>query len=194
MILTKVAPAIGIPLVGALRIAKAVVHVAAVAVGIMDGTETVEDLGERALEAAEKGINIDDYDNTDEYLRDIREIPLNENREKYSNEDRSIAGISVLGSILRQKIGLEPNLYGLFVQYRDFFTDERVRRYIKYADKTGCYINDIRNFFSSNTTFDERERAYNLLVEAEKSSVHDFNSEAFDNELYKAKTSSQCVL
>ena len=193
-ILAKVAPTIGIPLVGALNIAKTVVYVASVAVGIMDKTESVEELGERALEAAEKGIRIDDYDNTEDYLRDIREIPLNENREKYSDEDRSLAGICVLGSVLRQKIGLDPDLFGLFVQYKDFFTEERVQGYIKYAEDTGCSINDMRNFFSSNTTFDEREQAYHLLVDAEKSRVHDFNSDAFDDELYKAKTSSQCVL
>lgn len=193
-ILAKVAPAIGVPLGAALAVAKTVVGAAAVAVGIMDATESVEDLGERALEAGEIGLSMDDFENPEDYLREIREIPLNENREKYSDEERRLAGISVLSTTLFLNNGVSPDIYGLFVQYQSFFTPERVSAYMKYAEDSGCSINDVRDFFSSNATFEEKKQAHRFLVEGEKRRVSDFDSDAFEEELFKAKSSSPCVL
>lgn len=193
-VLAKVAPAIGVPLGAALSVAKTVVAAAAVAVGIMDATESVEDLGERALEAGERGLRMDDFEDPEDYLRAIRDIPLNENREKYSDDERRFAGISVLGATLFLNFGVNPDSYGLFVQYQGFFTPERVSAYMKYAEDSGCSINNVRDFFSSNATFEEKKQAHRFLVEAERRRVSDFDPNTFEEELYKAKSSGPCVL
>lgn len=193
-VLAKVAPAIGVPLSAALSVAKAVVRAAAVAVGIMDAAESVEDLGERALEAGERGISMDDFEDPADYLEAVRGIPLNENREKYRDEERRFAGVSVLAAALFLKFDVAPDIYGLFVQYQGFFTPERVSAYMKYAEDSGCSINDVRDFFSSNATVEEKRQAHHFLVEAERRRVSDFDPDGFDEELYKAKSSGPYVL
>lgn len=193
-VLCNVAPVIGVPLKTAFNVAKTVVKVVAVVVGIMDASESVEDLGERALEAGERGISMDDFEDPEDYLMEIRKIPLNENREKYSDAERCLAGISVLGATLFLRDGINPAIYGLFVQYKSFFTQERVAAYMKYAKDSGYNINDIVDFFSSNSTFEEKDQARRFLEEAEKRRVPDYDHDAFEEELFNAKTSSHCVL
>lgn len=181
------APQIGVPLTKALKVVEAVVAVCSIAAGIINEEDSVDELGERALEAAEQGINMQNYKNPEDYIDRIRDIPLNPDRNKYKEEDRIFAGMSVLTCALQSKLGVAPDLYAFFARYKQFFTEERITSYIKYAEIKDCDINNIRDYFSSNSTMEGRADAYNQLMEMEKARNPNFQENLFKDELINAK-------
>ena len=193
-VLARVAPKVGIPLLAAFKLASAVVAVAGIAVGIMDKDEKIDDIGERAMEGAEQGIKMDDFEDPEEYLDTIRQIPLNSDRNKYTDEQRMMTGISVIAAALEAKFSVSPQLYALFVQYKDFFTDERIASYMKSIKDTGISANCIIDYFSSNSTIEEIDAAFNSIVKLEKNRIPNLDIDKFENELIDAKMSSKCVI
>lgn len=188
--LCTIAPALGVPLQTALNFAETVVKVASIATGIIGPDESVSEIGEKSLEAAEQGIHPENYENADEYLDAVRNTPLAKDRNKWSDEERSVAGISTLAYCLEEKFNISPEVYPLFVRYHNFFTQKRERDYIDYALKTGKDISVIIDYFSTNSTMAEKEAAFAFMEAAEEATNPNFNQEQFEEELLQAKSSS----
>lgn len=182
-----VAPQLGVPLGKVITIAETVVRIACVACGIMDSGESVRELGERALEAGEQGIHPEDFADPEEYLNTVRKTPLAEDRDKWTEEQRSLSGISTLAYCLQVKFHIPPEIYPLFVRYHKFFTERRVDAYIKYAVDTGYDLNKINDYFSSNATMAEKDAALAVMKTVEETLSPNFDKEKFAEELLETK-------
>lgn len=185
--LCVIAPQLRVPLEIVLKSAETVVQLACVACGLIAPEESVSELGERALEAGEQGIHPEDFEDPEEYLNAVRRTPLAKNRDKWTDEERSLSGISTLAYCLQVKFSISPEIYPLFVRYSKFFTERRMEGYIKYAVKTGFDLSHLTDFFSSNSTVAEKGAALDFMKKAEEAINPGFDMESFVEELLKAK-------
>lgn len=135
---TTVAPMLGgiLNTLGNLHPAvKALVGFAAVflvALGILHPEERVENIGERALQAAEEGITIDKFENFEAYMEALRKFDLKpELTKKYSPTEKFIAGLGVATIGIEDKFKAERgSLNGLWLlpmTNPGYFTPERMQ-------------------------------------------------------------------
>lgn len=188
--LCVIVPQLGIPLEKVLKIAEVVVQVACVAVGLLGPEESVSEIGERALEAGEQGIHPEDFDNVEDYLAAVRQTPLAADRNKWTDQERAIAGIGTLAYCLERQFHISPEVYPLFVRYHKFFTARREDAYIHYALKTGYDLSHLGDYFSSNATLVEKDAALAFMERAEAAMDPNFDRKKFMEELLAAKLDS----
>lgn len=184
-VLSVVAPHIGKPLEGAIAIAEKIIKVAATIAGLISEDDDVEDIGERALEAAEQNILLEDYDNPKDYFDRIKQLELDPQSAKYTPEQKQIAGMSVLNAALKLELNITPELVGLFVLYNGFFTEERVAAYIEYAKQHHKDLNKIQNCFLSNVTAADKQEGEDIFFGAEQAYDQHFDQDAFEDKLYE---------
>lgn len=94
--------------------------------------ESVQDIGDRALQAADDGITQDGYDNFDDYMSALRDFQLDpEASKKFSDADKLIAGLGVATSGLEAKFEVAPgslnDVWLLPLTNSDYFTADRVK-------------------------------------------------------------------
>ena len=183
-VLSVVAPHIGKKLEGVIAIAEAIIHVAATIAGFIDEDDDIEDLGERAMEAAEQNIVLEDYDNPKDYFDRIKQIELDPQSTKYTPEQKQIAGMSVLATALYLDFNVTPELIGLFVLHNDFFTKERVAAYIEYAKQQHKDLNKIQYCFLSNVTAADKQAGKDVFFGAEQAYDQHVDQDAFEDKLY----------
>ncbi|MCG5525883.1 hypothetical protein LRB11_13225 [Ectothiorhodospira haloalkaliphila] len=99
--------------------------------GILNPGERVDDLGERAMQAAEKGIRITNFDDMDAYLEELRQFKLDPKvTEKRNPTERLIAGVGLGTVAMERKFNVEPgSLEGVWlipILNSHFFTPERI--------------------------------------------------------------------
>lgn len=69
--------------------------------------ETVEDMGNRAMQGAEEGIRPENYDKWDDYVASIRNLELKpELTERYTLEEKTSAGLAVAVRAMEEKLDL----------------------------------------------------------------------------------------
>lgn len=100
--------------------------------GILKPDERVEDLGERALQATEKGITLDGFDNFDDYLDALRNFDLDPDvSAKRSTTEKLMAGLGVSTVGVEDKYNVERgSLSGMWLlpmSNPDYFTPERMQ-------------------------------------------------------------------
>ena len=77
--------------------------------GVLKPNEKPEDIGERALQAAEKGVTIEQFDNFDSYLAALRDFDLDaEKAAKRSTAEKLVAGIGVCTIAMERKYNAAP--------------------------------------------------------------------------------------
>ena len=77
--------------------------------GVFKKTETVEDIGDRALQAAEDGITMDKIDGFESYMDALRDFEPNPEKSKsYSSEMKLVAGLGVGTKGVEEKFDAEP--------------------------------------------------------------------------------------
>ncbi len=112
--------------------------------GILKPEEKVEDLGERALQAAAKGITLDKYENFDDYMEALRNIELDpEISAKRSTAEKLVAGMGVGTVGVEDKYNVERgSLNGMWLlpmTNPNYFTPERMQSLIA----TGRFGGDV---------------------------------------------------
>lgn len=103
------------------------------ALGVFRPDEKIEDIGDRALQAAEKGITSDKFEKYDDYMKEIRGFELDPKKsESYTPEVKIMAGMSVGIKGTEEKMKLSEGSLDKFVAVLakdakdgDFFTPER---------------------------------------------------------------------
>jgi len=98
--------------------------------------ESVEDMGDRALQAAEAGIRPENFDNWDEYVAQIRDLELRpELSTQFSVEDKHAAGLAVAVRALEEKFGLPSGAMAflplLVASNPDYFNAERMEAVLR---------------------------------------------------------------
>jgi hypothetical protein len=115
-------------------IAEAVAKVADVVLtvcGIFQPGEKVNEVGDRALQAAEQGVTPDKFESHQEYMQTLRDFPLDPQKSAgYSDMEKLFAGIGVGTAGLEEKFDTTPGtlapLWVLPTINPQYFTPERV--------------------------------------------------------------------
>lgn len=127
-LLTTIANLIPHPAVKAVaNFANALLH----ALAIFHPQETVQNMGERALQAAEQGITIEKFDKFDEYMDALRNFDLNpELSEKYTPVEKFVAGLGIATVGIEDKFNAQPgslnDVWLLPLTNSEYFTPERI--------------------------------------------------------------------
>ncbi len=100
--------------------------------GILKPDETAEEMGERALQAAEHGITIDEFDDFDDYMASLRDFKIDPDvSAKRSIADKLVAGLGVGTVGVEDKFNVERgslnSMWLLPMTNPGYFTPERMR-------------------------------------------------------------------
>lgn len=114
------------------------------ALGILKPNESVEELGERALQAAGQGITLGKFDDFDEYMAKLRDFELDpEVSEKRNPTEKLVAGLGIGTVGVEDKCNTERgSLNGLWLLHLAnpaYFTPERMQSLVE----TGRFSGDI---------------------------------------------------
>ena len=137
---------------------------------ILRQDEKAEDLGERALQAAESGIRPENFDRYDDYLDSIRKFEINpEKSAQYSPDTKAAAGMQVAISSLEDHFKTPVGaLYGLpilIAMNKDFFNPDRLSALLK----TTHDINAVVDYLDGRLGRSERATVETTLLKAEQS-------------------------
>ena len=143
---------------------------------ILRQDEKAEDLGERALQAAESGIRPENFDRYDDYLDSIRKFEINpEKSAQYSPDIKAAAGMQVAISSLEDHFKTPVGaLYGLpilvamsysGVDEKSFFDKDRLSALLK----TTHDINAVVDYLDGRLGRSERATVETTLLKAEQS-------------------------
>lgn len=102
------------------------------ALGITKPDEKVEDLGDRAVQAAAKDITPEKFEDFDDYMKALREFELDPDAsKKISTTEKTLAGLAVGTTAMEHKLNAEPgSLAGLSLlplANPEYFTAERLQ-------------------------------------------------------------------
>ena len=147
-LLTTLAHLIPHPAVkAALIFASRLLHVLA----IFHPEETVEDIGDRALQAAEQKITPDKFDKFDEYMDELRNLTLKpELSKKYTTVEKTVAGLGIATIGIEDKFNAAPgslnDIWLLPLTNSEYFTPERVKSLLE----NGKLIGDVSAYLGKN--------------------------------------------
>ncbi len=146
------------------------------ALGIIKKDMPPEELGDRALQAQDRGIKAEDYEGRyNEYLQEIETIELDpEASEKFSVEEKQTAAAEILGTALVEYYGKDSGAEKflnteLTEVNKDFYTPERVVSYMNAFKNSGDNMENINKYFDSKLdSMQEIRHVDTMLIEAEK--------------------------
>lgn len=157
--------------------------------GILKPDEKVDDMGERALQAAEKGITIDMFDNFDDYMDALRNFDLDpEVASKRNPTEKLVAGLGVGTVGVEDKFLVERGslnaMWLLPIANPDYFTPDRMQSLVA-TGRLGC---DIYAYLEKRLSGGEsRSIEKGFEVEAEGKTMND----AERDKLYDALDSAR---
>lgn len=160
------------------------------ALSIFHPSENVEDMGDRALQAAEEGITMDKFDKFDDYMAALRNFDLNpESSQKYSPAEKLVAGLGIATAGVEDKFNAEPgslnNLWLLPIANSEYFTPERIKGLLE----NGKLIGDVGAYLEKRMSGEEAsEFRKNLEVTPEGKPMNDTELGKLYDALSSART------
>ena len=157
------------------------------AFGIMKPNEKIEEMGERALQAAQEGITPDKFENFDEYMEELRNFDLDEDKaNKRTSAEKIVAGIAVGTVGLEKKLDLSSGevngLWLLPLANSEYFTADKLIDLLESDKLVGA---DIEKYLEKDLTASEsRELEKKLTVGMEEEEV-DVLYDALDDSIEK---------
>ncbi len=159
---STIAPVLGNIIDAIKPIAEAIVRFAnnfLQALGILKQDEQVEDLGERALQAAQADITLDKFEDFDEYMDALRNFELDpEVAAKRSTAEKLVAGLGIGTIGVEDKFNAERGslngLWLLAMANPDYFTPERMTSLVS----TGRLGGDIYAYLEQRLSGGESSR------------------------------------
>ncbi len=132
--------------------------------GILKPNERIDEMGERALQAAQKGITPDRFDNFDQYLNALRNFPLDPEMAKNRPAiERQAAAIMLSTSALKDKWDLTDRqsfaVLTLMGASNGYFTPERVRDWVA----TGRLASDVFDYLDRRLSGEDAARVERRL-------------------------------
>ena len=133
--------------------------------GILKPDEKPEDIGERALQAAEKGITIEQFDDFESYLDALRDFDLDpEKASKRSAAEKLVAGIGVGTVAMERKYNAAPGsldtLWLLPIANPTYFTPERMQGIVS----TGRFTGNVFDYLEKRLSAGDSGRLEDALI------------------------------
>lgn len=144
------------------------------ALGIIKPERSVEEVGDRAFQAEEKGMTPDKYSSYEAWVKDIEKDDWGYNPEKNKNmttEEKVLKGVEVATGVTMEKFPGLPiqDFFSVTQSNKDFFTVERMDEIGKVAVKDPEAFEKVVNYVTGaakdHTTIDD---ATDILVDIEK--------------------------
>jgi len=148
------------------------------ALGILRPNETIEEIGERALQAREHGITIDKFPNFDDYVKALRDFDLDEDLKRMRNPtERMVAGLGLGSLAIEKKFNLPEGSMGalwlLVAAKPEYFTADRLGEWIQ----NGRLAVNIYDYLQQKLSGEESsrfERGLSVdMTDAQKSALYD---------------------
>lgn len=182
---TKVAPLLVRVAQTAGPILKEVINVAQVLLPLMNGfnkDDKVEDIGERALQAAEESIVLDEFDDFDDYLEELRNFELDpEKAEQRDPLVQQITGLGLCTIGLEEKFDLnQGNLSGLWLLPAGdakYFTPSRLEDLLTKGQLVGNIFDYLSNQLTASDARDFEKKLEAGMSTSETQALH----QALDN-------------
>ena len=126
------------------------------ALAIFQPQETVQDMGERALQAAEQGVTLEKFDKFDEYMDALRNFDLNpELSDKYTSVEKFVAGLGIATVGIEDKFNAERgslnDVWLLPLTNSEYFTPERIKDLLE----NGKQIGDVNAYLEKRMSGEE---------------------------------------
>ncbi len=120
----------------ALKVVSQIVNTVAQVFGIFRPEETAEDIGDRALQAAQKGITPERFDDHAQYMDALRDFDLDRAKsDQTPTATKIMAGMALAGNGLDEKFnapdGTMGNLWVLAAASPGFFTADTLTMFLK---------------------------------------------------------------
>ena len=136
--------------------------------GVIKPGEKIEEIGERALQAAEKGITLGNFDDFDTYMDKLRNLELDPDKAaNRSPTEKLLAGIGVSTVGLEQKFKVAPDsFHGLWLlpmANPGYFTPERMQSLIM----TGKFTGDVFKYLEKSLSAGDSKRFEDSLGASE---------------------------
>ncbi|MCC4264747.1 hypothetical protein LL240_09795 [Oceanimonas baumannii] len=159
--------------------------------GILKPNESVEDMGNRALQAADEGITMDKFDDFNSYMNALRDFePDPEKSKSYSPNTKLVAGLGVGTKGVEEKFNAEPGsldaMWLLPMANPEYFTPERMQGLIS-AGRLGSDTFDYlekRLTGGESRTFEkalEVDKSGNVMDAGQRGELYDALENAQDN-------------
>ncbi|MFT5706609.1 MAG: hypothetical protein ACI9ES_000895 [Oceanospirillaceae bacterium] len=130
-----------------------VIQAVAVIWDVLGKDEKIEDIGDRAIQAGESGISMDQFKDFDTYMAAIRNFDLDESKSAKSELiTKQLTGMAVVNTGLAEKLSVDSsdlgNLWLLPATNESYFTAERIASLL---EKTSD-ISDVIKYFENDLT------------------------------------------
>ena len=158
--------AVVIPTAGVLGKISLAIEVLSVVLGLLDKDEKLEDMGDKAIQAKEAGINPEDFATYKEYAEAIKNFEVDPKKSKeLSSTEKMVAGLGVMAWGMEENFGMgASDIIIKTAKSPDFFTGERLTAYLDKVES----IKDVVAYFDNKLSKSERLIVEEKLVEAEK--------------------------
>lgn len=172
---------VAVPQLGTLAKVVTAIEAIATLLGVMGKDETIEDLGDRAIQAQEAGIHPQDFSTYKEYVSAIKNFELDPKKSAEIKEtDKMVAGIGVQYWGFEEMLGVDSGeIIVKTLNSPDYFTGERLSVFLDKVESIG----DVIAYFDGKLSKTERLAVEEKLVEAEKSISPEKSDFAIYNEL-----------
>lgn len=156
--------------------------------GVLKPNESAEELGDRALQAADKDIRPDNFSNFEEYADAIRNFELDPEKSKiWTNDEKELAGIGVISKLIEEKYNLREGSVGqlaaLTALNPAYFDAPRLEKWIH----SGQDIGKIIDYFDNKLGVSDSFQVEQDLIKVEKQDS-DKTEMQIEQEIEQAKT------
>ncbi|PID73935.1 MAG: hypothetical protein CSB33_01120 [Desulfobacterales bacterium] len=175
-----------------------VVQAIGIVMDIVKPHETIENIGEKVIQAGEQGITLESFDDDfQKYKERIDRFKIDPEKAKDRPvEHQQIAGIAYVerGLLNRSSYLGISNLYPLMAAQKNFFSPERMQAYAQVAQDVQFSMNKIKNYFDGSCAFSERSKIEDFLHSAEKRYDSGYNKENYADTLNRVCSNVKAVL
>lgn len=170
------------------EVVKAIANVVLSVLGVFQPGEDVEDMGDRALQAAEQDIKPENFDTFDEYLDEIRNFELDpEKSANRSRDEKLAAGLAIGTTGMEKKLGAPEGSLGLIwllvASSPAYFTAERLINLVQ----GGSNIVNILHYFEGKLGPADAVTARDALMSLERHRSPDKTDDTLYAELNAAR-------
>ena len=192
---TQVLPKLAPLLTQGLEALKEVAKIANTVMQIVDifkTGETVDDIGDRAMQAAEQGITPDKFSDYDQYVDELRSFELDEDKSaKASPMQKIVSGLAVASAALDEKLnapeGTAGGLWVLAGTGPDYFNADRLTQFLK----AGQDVRSIIDYFEGKMGGAESLDVEDELVALDKAAAPEEDEQSIRTQIYGAADTVQ---
>lgn len=137
--------------------------------GIFNGDEKIDDIGERALHAAAQNIKPENFDKYEQYIEEIRNFEIDSIKaQKFTSEQKSVAGMAVAIRGMEDKYRLPEGALNelplLILRAPEYFTAERLTSILAITGD----IPTIIEYFDNKLGRTDKTNVESIFIQAEQ--------------------------